>query len=234
MNEKFYLGRYALVIPCSKPKTDDNKINNSKLLTNSECISTILPSWWMLNWSLDCKKERKNFSDEYDIDSKTMDDLCLELTKLFDDQKIGYPNVCFEIETAKYLYTKYFSHIDDVKLISIGLLKEESDRFIEDAKPQGENMGELGLYQSLKNNVLMDSSIKIGYKILGYEFGILHSIFCDNLESQLYNRFGVNINRYGLYDSYEDALNASNYISNESDAEPALWQPWVVCEHSLI
>lgn len=209
-------------------------LDSASFLSNSECISNILPSWWMLNWSLDGSKERKRFCDQFKMNYSVMTELCQEVTQFFEEGKIGYPNVIFDKETAKYLYTKYFLNIPNIKLIGIGLHIDEAELFIKYNKPIGKNEGEMGIYQFLKRKVLMDSTNLLGYEILGYDLGIFHSYFCNHLEADLTKSLNNKPNKYGFFDSYECSLAISEFIDKYSEAEIALWQPWIVCEFSLV
>ena len=233
MKSDFYIGRYALIELFSRADCMNVNLIYDDIVTNSECIATILPAWWMLNWDLDVTNERSEFCDKYNMSPEKMDELCKEITSLFDKKQLGYPNAIFNIVTARYLYDKYFSYIDRIKLIGIGLEISEANNYLEHNKPIGENEGELGVYQLLKKKLLIDTSKIIGYEILGYDLGILHSVLCSNLETEIFDKLNIKPNKFGLFNSYEETLKACKFIREECDAENALWQPWIVCEFNL-
>ncbi|OJV63480.1 MAG: hypothetical protein BGO41_11690 [Clostridiales bacterium 38-18] len=233
MKSDFYIGRYALIELFTRADSMNANLINDVIITNSECITTIFPAWWMFNWDLDGTNERFEFCDNYNMSLERMDELCKEITSLFERKELGYPNTIFNIDTARYLYDKYFSFIDRIKLIGIGLEKKEANNYLEYNKPIGENEGELGIYQLLKKKILIDTSKIIGYEILGCDLGILHSVLCNKLETDIFDKLNMKPNKFGLYDSYDETLKACKFIREECDAENALWQPWIVCEYNL-
>jgi len=233
MNDQFFIGRYALVEPFNRVGYMNVELINDVIVTNSECMTTILPSWWMFNSNLDEIKERTEFCIKYNMEHERMDELCKEITSLFEEKKLGYPNVIFDIYTARYLYNKYFSSFDNLKLIGIGLKKDEANLYIEHNKPKGKNEVELGIYQLLKRKETINCCSFLGYEILGYDLGNLHSYLCNKLEVDLYEKLNMKPNKFGLFNSYEETLEACKFIDEECEAENALWQPWIVCEFQL-
>lgn len=219
---KFYIGRYSFTIEMG-----------GGIISNSECVATIIPAWWMYNWSLDGSKERNEFCNLFNMDEETMGQLCEEITQLFEEEKLGYPNVIFSLKTARYLYAKYFKELHGIKLVGIGLDSNEAEKLIYYLKPRATNEGEMGIYKMLKKKIRMDQLGVIGYDILGYELGIFHSYFCPDLEGEIREVLKMKENIYGLFDSYTKSVEASRYINFNSTNELALWQPWVVCEYGL-
>jgi hypothetical protein len=69
---------------------------------------------------------------------------------------------------------------------------------------------------------------------LGWEMGGFHSYLCHSLEVECCNELGLNINKYGRFDSYEDCEKTTKYLCLESTgAEPVFWQSWCVHEYDI-
>ncbi len=66
----------------------------------------------------------------------------------------------------------------------------------------------------------------IGYDVLGYDNGQIHSWLCNGLEVDMYKRFGVLVGSTGLFPDLRQARIVSTYatgIAEETDA--AVWLP---------
>lgn len=91
-------------------------------------------------------------------------------------------------------------------------------------------MGGTLVYNVLKESVDLNTKDFLGYDLLGYDNGAFHSYLCNGLEKVLFEKYNIIPNKYGFYDDYEILLEASEYVSSdEVGAEPALWQPWIIC-----
>lgn len=217
----YYTARYCFIIEKS-----GSKLNFS---TSPQDINTI-PSWWMLNWTLDGTKEREDFCERYDFSKSKMDDLCKEITALFDEDKIGYPNVIFDLETAFRLYSIFLKDIKGLKLYSFGLEEADCNRLIDYTMPQDEREGEPGVRKMLVRRVSYKSEDILGYSVLGFDLGYFYSYEEFSLIEIVLSKFDCKRNSYGLITSQRCAKKISDFYNEYETEEISLWQPWLIKE----
>ena len=229
MGDKFILGGYYIVIPVDRPEWMDKGLVPEKIITISDCICDVVPGIWGLNWVKNREKQIERFKKILSISDSEFTDLENWVTNKFDDGSFGWQNGFSRIETAKEFRERYMLRVKESYILAIGLSEKDVDFFLNDQIPQGK-MGETIVYSILKKKSVLEPKNVLGFDILGYDLSIFHSYLCNGLEKVYYNEFGISPNKNGFFDVYEDAAKLANYtLDGHIGAEPALWQPWLVC-----
>jgi hypothetical protein len=228
----FFVGGYFLVQGIQSADWMNKKLLPAKFWTISGCICEIYPDLWAFNWS---SIPSGDYPEILNLDDKGFELLQTWADELMKKDELGWPNVFLNITIARQFYTRYLSHLPDIKLLSIGLPEAYLAEYIEENSldPGG---GAGGIYKKLQQREFVsDNEIARGFEILGEEYGgRFHSFVCNSLETNYHARLDISLNQHGLIDRYEEAVKATDYTNlDEVGAEPVLWQPWLISEHPL-
>jgi hypothetical protein len=198
--------------------------------TVSNCIGDIIPNTWAWNKTLS-KKECNQIKVDYNIDNNQIQNIRETTLELMKNDKFQLPYIFPSIDIAREFYIKYFSHLEDVKIMGISLNEKYTNEFLVE-----EGNDDFGVSVNLSLSKSIDSNGKfIGYEVLGYEYWGFHTMYCHrNLINYCITELHINFNGRGLVDTLEDAEKIVNSIREAKVvAEPALWQPWAVYEFSI-
>ena len=239
--QDFYLGGYMLLLPTERIKTMSKVHFPKYFISASECLSDILVTNKNINLTplhapndfFDCEYY---YVDYYQgitkLDKKSISNLNNDITKIYEEGKYGFDSIFSDKNIAIYIYNKHFTHLKDVKLISVGLNEEEYQLFCEEENVKPCN-GFYGLITSFVNKTKIADGKLLGYEVLGYHRCLFHTMACSGAEVDVNKKYGYTLNEYGLFSNYNESDNASIYICEEELGELALWQPWAIFEHEL-
>ncbi|MBN2879111.1 MAG: hypothetical protein JXN65_05710 [Clostridia bacterium] len=242
--QEFYLAGYKLVIPTKRYKHMDQDIVPEYFISASSCVSNILVESTNISMPysmsiLDLNAKRGDKALElYQIITQLsineIEKLNKDMTELHMCGKFGMDGVFSDKDAAIEIYHKYFRHLNDVKLISLGLASEEYNDILE-TEPIDKNNRYYGIYTCIAEKASIQEGTLLGYEVLGAEFGYssFHSMFCSGAEKDVHLKFGYTLNGSGLFDEYIHAKNAARYICEEELGEPVTWQPWAIFENKL-
>jgi len=233
---EFIVGGYYLVKGAKLQKWMNTKLLPPVIWSASRCICEKVPDAWIFSWTENPnpREERRKYQQDLGLTNAQF----LELQKLFDtllDQnEFGYPNVYMSYRLALDFYSQFFRRIPDLKLISIALPKVDVQGFIDKHEPR-ENIAENGVRKKLRQFQRLESdAFPIGYDVIGYDYADFHSLICGSMEQEIYSKYGVRFNSYGLIDSFEDTISIIRDIrSGALMAEEGYWASWLIAEHSL-
>lgn len=203
--------------------------------TASDCINDSLLGDWAYSWAARRKpskqaKESLRLSDEH----------LLEIRKWVESnhQKnlVGWVNLFSTRDSVLEFKHKFFSHLDNLQAISLYFDSGEADEIIEEFKPRSEVEGEIGLYHNLSKHIPEEAQpdeILIGYDLIGIEAGgSFHSFHCHGIGQELEQRFGLVLNKYGLFDVHNDWKTVLDFLNDEENGcEPV---PWFVAKTKLV
>ncbi len=222
---KYYLGGYYLA--------QQNLLLPHPILTISSCLNTIFPAEWALEWVQTNKEEKEKIKQELKISEQQYKKIQQWCTQSF-EQEFEWPNIFSIKESARQIYSQFFSHLNHVKLLGLYLPEENLERMLEYLLGK-ENIG-YGIYKQLQKKIIEEKKGKvIGFDILGFEVGgSPHCFACNGLEKDYKEKFGIIFNEHGLFSSYEDGEKVIDYTNDEKTrAEPVLWSVWKVKEFAL-
>lgn len=217
---KYYLAGFYLIQVRPIAYTG---LQEQAVLTCSSCINTSLLDYFSRSWTSDAQDIQKAQSD-FGIDLETISNIQDWTDQNDTAGKIGYSKVFNTLESAIEYHQKFFTHLDQVKLLGLYLPESEANRLIEDFKD--ENRGEDGIRKILtKKELETDEGIEIGFDLIGVEIGgNFHSFHCHYQASFLEDEFKVEVNNAGLIKTETKWEELIAYMNDEKSAvEPVPW-----------
>src|SRR4051812_37509370 len=110
---RYYLGGYYLIR--QQPLTFGS--SKSKIVfTCSTCINDGIIDTWSYSWTRRNNAEIETIKQAYRIKDKTVSEIRLWVDSAHDNNKIGWPNLFNDLETAKEFKTRFLSHLVDIKI----------------------------------------------------------------------------------------------------------------------
>lgn len=183
---EYLLGGYYLV-----------KINNDfdpPTYTCSSCINFLAYDTWALSW---CEEKLHDFEQ---VALKTDDTILPEIEawadQSFNDEKVGYPDVFYSLETIREYRDRFFPDRADLVIMGIFFTPSEANDLIDEL-----DFNNIGLTKNLKNKIAeTDAGKFIGYDLIGVTSGgSFHSFACyGGQREELTQNFGCTYNEFGL------------------------------------
>jgi hypothetical protein len=88
----------------------------------------------------------------------------------------------------------------------------------------------------LRREPLRSDGEILGFEVLGYDFGLEHSMFCVELVEACFEEYGVRPNAVGHYDTFTEAKQCAdyaNYVPIDAPVENSNWYPMLVVQYPL-
>jgi hypothetical protein len=148
---------------------------------------------------------------EFEVSSDTLKKIFHWVEKKHKNGEIGWPNVFFDLVTAREFYHFLF-YLKKVILIGIAVKEDVALDLLEFSKPiAGE--GEVGIHQCLSRWIEVDlSGTLVGDEVLGFESNFFHSHLCYMNDPEFNQRLQLKLNVQGLFSMYEEAEKISEWI----------------------
>jgi len=227
------LGGFFLTRPVVIPKLQ--RIPANGFLTVSKCLADFVPDDWLYWNPADRKTERSQQAKALGIELLHLDRLsewCTE--QLSEKQTLGYPNVIFDIETAREL-ARQFLRFQSLTLLGIGLRFEMSGKFFEAAQYDKHRSARvpLGVPTLLERGLILpDGGESLGFEALGYEFeGTFHSSKCYSSEDPALSK--ISFNEFGYCADFSEAIQLCA-IRAKQTAKEITWLPWEIRRYVLL
>ncbi|UKJ09121.1 hypothetical protein [Solitalea lacus] len=229
----YYLGGYYLI---RLRPMDFGPLVGKTVHTCSSCINNSLLESWAYSWTSDNNLQIDTIKKDYSVNDNTVSKIRQWVDRKFEDKRIGWNSVFADLETAKEYRQIFFSHLTDVKIMAVYFSESETNDFVGEFKPEGENSGTIGLYENLSNRIIESESTKeelLGFDLIGVELdGSFHTFYCNSISEDLLNTFGLNANEYGLFNDRIDWKPVVVYMNDEVNGlEPV---PWFVAKVKLV
>jgi len=229
MQNTYFLGGYYLVEGSSLQTWMNNSLLPPKLHSASNCISQHHPYHSLFSWVNENEQQSASqYSLRLGLDRRQHKILQAKADKWFDCEQYSWGGVWSDRQTARAFAQDYLGQIKDLRLIAIATTEKYRQKLLQDCDPK------MGVDRFLHSGQTIEIERGfLGYEILGYEFGFFCSFICNHLETDL-EQIGIELNRHGLIEEYEQAIEATNYINlPETGAETLLWVPWAITEIKL-
>lgn len=231
LKQKYYLGGYFLtrLVPMNFGTYSEAMIH-----TCSKCINDHLVNIWSYSWTTDNDEQAEEAKENFQLSNKEIDLIRTWVDKNHNEHKLGWVNVFTDLETALEYKTMFFSHLDDIKIFALYFNERERADLLDEFKPQSTGMGEIGLRLTLLKGIEETSNDQfLGFDYIGIEFsGDFHTFHCHDLGREFSNKFKLNLNEYGLFDSDMNSDQVLAYLNDESNGcEPV---PWFVAKTKLV
>jgi hypothetical protein len=219
----YFLGGYYLI---KLRPVNFGSIKSNLIKTCSNCINDSLLHNWSYSWATDKDEDLQELGKIFQIDNTNLPAIREWVDEKYEEKKIGWGDLFFDLQTALTYKQKFFSHLNDVQTLAIYFNEQAAKDLLKEFEPVNEKLGSIGLYQKLKDGVLeTDAELFLGYDIIGIEnSGDFHTFHCHDLADDLEKKFNISVNQYGLYDSIPDFKAISDYMNNEDNGfEPVPW-----------
>lgn len=235
----FVAGGYFITRYVKRPEFVSPGLLPEKIVSLSSCICPFIPDCWAIEWTTTDNDSRLKAAKKFELTQDTFKDLTQWVTSRF-DKEIGWPNVCYSLETAQTLKHQFLSDLSESTILGIGLHKSYVERFKNftapaETKPGYAPEGENGVRFCIKKG----DHLKEG-NVLGFEPIVTHEVtktledswLCNSLESEVNSELGISLNRNGFIDKFDNATKAVEYIARDKvGAEPGLWLPWMIVQY---
>jgi hypothetical protein len=100
------------------------------------------------------------------------------------------------------------------------------DELIGTFEPTKTNLGEIGISENLKQKIHENKNdVCLGFDLIGIEDGgDFHSFHCHDMSKELIEKFGIEINEYGLINKTDKWKEMVEYMNDdETGCEPVPW-----------
>lgn len=217
---KYYLAGFYLI---QVRPLEYGSFKGQEIMTCSDCINASLLDSFSRSWT-SREEDIKKAASEYHIDLETLSSIHDWTDQKDTEHKIGYINVFSTLASATEYHHKFFSHLDNVKLLGLFLPEHEADRLIEEFEEV--NRGDDGIRKNLlKKELETDKGIKLGFDLIGLgPGGRFHTFHCHHLANFLEEEFKIEVNEFGLIKTDSKWKELTTYMNDEnSSVEPDPW-----------
>ncbi|MDB5241563.1 MAG: hypothetical protein JWP57_2188, partial [Spirosoma sp.] len=142
--------------------------------------------------------------------------------------KLKWGRVFSDLETVQEFNNLFFTNRDDLYIQGIYLSETDTQSLIADFNYEEANGGRFSIWQHLNEKIreIPDSAEELlGYDLIGMDIGgSFHSFHCHGMGNELVERFGLTLNKHGLFSHIPDPQIILSYLnSGTARAEPVLW-----------
>lgn len=208
------------------------------LLSASPCLGTFIPDTWCIAWTGDTPEFRWEKAAAFGL---TEDDLKL-LTQFVTpriEESFKWPNVCSSLAAARELVHGFLAAQPDIVIFELALPQQYADEFRLAAEPPPPQegfapWGRQGVHEMiLKGQPILGTGNPLGFEPLVFEYSLSCSWLCNGLEVIVHRDLGIAPNPFGFIGSLTEAVRCVAHISREDvGAEPGLWLPWLIVDHT--
>ncbi|HTE27169.1 hypothetical protein [Flavitalea sp.] len=230
---KSYLGGYFLIK--LKPLLFGTEIG--KLVYScSECINDHLVDMWSYSWTNDNDKLAGAAKENFILTDENIISIRKWVDSKHYENKLVWPYIFTDIESVSEYKKIFFSHLGDIKIIGLYFDEEAAAEILEKFTPTLNKIAEIGLRTTLAKKVPeaeYENEILIGFDLIGIDAGgSFHTFYCHNKGRELESKFGLKLNRYGLFDTSKNFKKVLDYINIPTNGfEP---NPWFVAKIKLV
>ncbi len=233
----------GFLIVKAQAKGQDMTLLPAKLRSASECICDQFPHPAVIEWAESSEEEQKDYLEKIGIPLSRASEATKWSTDNF-ESNIGWPNIFYNLETAKAAKELFFKDSPDISILGIGLPQEYASSYVEFAtaslkRPDSnEDFGKSGTLDMIeKNEALPEGGKLLGYELLSTEDQgmILHSYMCSAWEKDFSLALGIKPNKDGFLSDLEKAQKCLSELekhTEDPDVEAGLWLPWAVFEYA--
>ena len=234
--ERYYNAGYYLI---KKRPIDFGNGKEKTVSTCSGCINLTVFDTWCFSGTIPQldKKDKLELElndDRIGLIQKWTYDKC-------HNQHLKFWHTFPDIKMAKEFKDLFYKDRMDIDLYSLEFSETDKNFLLEDFTPGKNrefnyNNGAFGLreYLLIKSDETNDSiSDFLGYDFIGVEGdGSFHSFYCHGITQELIDKFGLTLNKNGLFDKIIDPKSIRDYLNDqETRVEPV---PWYIVKVKLI
>lgn len=203
-------------------------------------VASFIPDVWAIAWCGVAAPDRRADAAKLGIASDRVDPIVARVTALVaDERRFGWPNVCYSLDAAAEMARLAAPETGGLIILELGLAPDHVPALLESSAPPPSlpaeaAWGEPGVSVALGRRVpVLAGGRPLGFEPLCFDQGLGCSWLCNGLEVAVARELGIRPNAAGLLSDSGEARRAVAYISRDDvGAEPGLWLPWLLTEHS--
>jgi len=218
----YYIGAYYLI---KLQKTDFGTYEGKQIHTCSTCINDSYFDTWSISWAEDGKKIKKEVKSNFNLDKNLIKKIHNWTDQKLKENKIGWICTFADLETLTD-YKNLFFPKSESEILSINFPETEREELLNLFNPEKTSLGEIGLSINLKSGIKENKDEQtLGYDLIGIEDSSeFHSFHCHDLASDLIEKFGIQINEYGLISENDNWSEMVEYMNDEKNGFES--SPW--------
>jgi len=230
---QYYLGGYYLI---RRRPIDFGTLNSKIVFTCSNCINDSLLDHWSYSWTTNNNALIEDIKNDCQLSQDDIGSIREWVDDAFNNNRIGWINLFYDLDVVKEYYKKFFSHLSDVQIIGVYFSTTEINDILVDLKTLKDGSGAIGLYENLSKMIPETESeeeVFIGYDVVGIEWdGGFHTFYCHDISKDLVDKFKLEINEYGLFKEKENWAPITEYMNDQENGFKSV--PWFVCKEKLV
>jgi hypothetical protein len=223
---EYISGGYYIVKTIPRPNNLSDLLPDS-LLTMSACFTHVMRDIVQLQWDRyeDVSEAIAEEASAFGIRTAQIPDVVSWAKSLHNTNYLVFTDVQPVLE----LHARFLSDVT-AHVIGIGLHTSLLGSF-ESQLTKDVNKG-FGLVELVNDRLPpAEAGSHLGFEPLGFEGTKFHSWLCHYAPDEVFKRFGIRPNQFGLMDKFEDARQVNDYLL-ETGAEPAIWTPWLLLDYT--
>ena len=178
------------------------------------------------------EKNAKKDQEELKLNDSELNAYEKYLEGYFLDECGRWSPVFKSIKDAEFFKNEFLKHLSDVHILVISLTETDNEKFLHELSLGHDKDESYGVRNTLKMKQVSDSFGKfLGFYVLGFAEGYFHCPICYSLIDEISSKLSHQINKYAKYDSYDAALEISEYLQEEYaevNVGESFWLPWAV------
>ncbi len=210
------------------------------IFSASSDLATFIPDDWAIAWCGVDQADRRREAAKLGIAPERVEGIVARVTALIaDDARYGWPNVCYALDAAVEMARLAAPERGGLVALELGLHADHVPEFLEASAPPPSPpgtgpYGEPGVRTALRRGAsILATGRPLGFEPLCFDRALGCSWLCNGLEVAVARELGIRPNGVGLLADAGEARRAVAYISRDDvGAEPGLWLPWLLTEHT--
>jgi hypothetical protein len=236
---EFVSAGFLITREVPRPSYVSSELLPDRLISASGCIARFVPDRWCIEWTGDNDDDRIEAAAAFELDSSALARLSEWITPRF-GAELRWPNIIVDLDTATTIAHTFLRNLLGVRVLELALHESMTGRFCQEAEPPPAQPGHApNGRQGIHEVILIGNPPNSAGRVLGFEplvsFG--HSLscswLCNHLETAVDQSLNIRPNHNGLIETFDDARRCIEYISRDDvGAEPGLWLPWLIVDHT--
>jgi hypothetical protein len=201
----------------------------SLIVSASGDLATFVPDVWSIAWCGVDPDDRQAAAAKLGVPPERVDGLVAAVTaRIADAERYGWPNIAYTLDAA-WEMARLAAPDGGLLVLELGLAVSDVPALLEasaplEPPPGTAPLGEPGVRIALRRDLaVLATGRPLGFEPLAFDVALGCSWLCNGLEVPVARELGIRPN----------SSRAVAYISRDDvGAEPGLWLPWLLLEHS--
>lgn len=219
---KYYFGAYYLI---KLKKLNFGSFKGSKIYTCSTCINNSYYDSWSIAWDENEKNSIPQPKSDFNVNENLLQKIHQWTDQKLKENKIDWVCSFADLQTLNEYKTTFFPK-SECENLSIYFPESERTEILKLFDPEKTKLAEVGFSKNLKKEIEENTFEQtLGYDIIGIEkSSVFHSFHCHNLANELTEKFGIEINEFGLINENDKWKGLLEFMNNEKNGcTPVPW-----------